>query len=259
MLLLLSPSKGMDHSPIDRSWIVSKPAHLEISKKIATHFKKFSVDDFMANMKVSEKLAKETHELYKNWSTTKQADMIQSIFAYSGDVYGGLEARSLQKEELDFAQKHVRILSGLYGYLTPSDLILPYRLEIAYAHLIGNDIKLYPLWKPIITNSILNDLKKSNSNTILNLASSEYVKAIDKTKLNKYTWVDFDFLEEKNNQLKFISYNAKRARGLMTRYIIQNKITNVDDIKYFALENYRYSLENSTEIKLVFVRPKYLE
>ncbi len=254
MLLLLSPSKGMDDSPIDHSWIDSKPAHLEISKKIATHFKKFSVDDFMSNMKISEKLAIETQVLYKNWSTTKRENMIQSIFAYSGDVYGGLDARTLHNEALDFAQNHVRILSGLYGYLTPSDLILPYRLEIAYAHLIGNDIKLYPFWKPIITNSILKDLKNANSNTILNLASSEYVKAIDKTKLNKYIWVDFDFLEEKNNQLKFISYNAKRARGLMTRYILQNKITKMDDLKHFALENYRYSPENSTEIKLVFVR-----
>jgi cytoplasmic iron level regulating protein YaaA (DUF328/UPF0246 family) len=249
MLLLLSPSKGMDHSPIELSWIDSKPVHLDISKKIATHFKKFSVDDFMSNMKVSEKLAIETHDLYKNWSTSKQANMIQSIFAYSGDVYGGLEARKLKKDELDFAQKHVRILSGLYGYLTPSDLILPYRLEIGYAHLIGNDIKLYPFWKPIITNSILNDLKKSKSNTILNLASSEYVKAIDKAKLNKYNWVDFDFLEEKNNQLKFISFNAKRGRGLMTRYIIQNKITNVDDIKYFALENYKLDYRDCLYIK----------
>jgi uncharacterized protein len=252
-MIILSPSKGMDNTPYDINWISTLPRNMPISSKIAAHLKGLTLLDIQDKMKVSDKIALETKAIFKNWRM-KSSTHIQSIFAYSGDVYGGLEAKSLDIEALNFANNHLRIISGLYGLLRPSDVVMPYRLEIGYRYPIGELGKLYPLWKPIITQHLISDLKTEKSTTLFNLASKEYSTALDQTRFKAYKWIDFEFFEEKNGKLQFASYHAKRARGLMCRYIIENKIIDLEPLLNFDFENYRYSEKNSSDCKLVFVR-----
>ena len=245
----------MNHEPFDSELPFTKPKNLAISKKIVQELKKYTVHELQTKKKISEKIAIETHHLFARWKESKTGSSgIPSIFAYTGDVYNGLDAMTLDLQDLLFANKHLRILSGLYGCLNPSDHIMPYRLEIGYNHVIGSEGKLYQIWKPIITQNIMKDLKTLDTSIIYNLASKEYSTAINQTALKNIQWIDFDFFEEKDGQLKFASYNAKRARGLMARYIIKNRIVSIEDLIHFDYENYKFCKNKSTENNLVFVR-----
>ena len=255
MIILLSPSKGMNTRDYERNdWINSHPSELNISASIAKHFKKWDEKMFEKEMGLSEKLALETFNTYKNWKKNPTSGALQAIFAYQGDVYGGLEARYFSKDELDFANNHLRIISGLYGLLKPSDMIMEYRLEIGFSKEIESVGKLYTVWKPLLAKQIKKDLKGIKGKIIIDLTSKEYAKAIDFKSLSEFQRIEFEFYEKKGDQLVFASFNSKRARGLMANFIIKNRINNLEALKSFNLEKYVYSHHNSTESKFVFIR-----
>lgn len=205
-------------------------------------------------MSISPKLATLNSNRYHQWSLPFNLDNAkQSVLAFKGDVYTGLDATSFDANELAFAQDHLRILSGLYGVLRPLDLIQAYRLEMGtqFNNLRGKD--LYAFWGNVITESINQDLKKQQYNTLINLASNEYFKSIKAEKLNANVITPV-FKDQKNGIYKIISFFAKKARGLMSRYIIQQKLTNPEDIKRFDLAGYSFNTNASTKDAWIFTR-----
>ena len=191
---------------------------------------------------------------FGEWSKTfTSKNSKQAILAFNGDVYEGLDAPSLKPKALEYAQEHVRVLSGLYGVLKPLDLMQPYRLEMgtAFKNAVGKD--LYAFWGDKITNALKQDLDKQKSKLLINLASDEYFKSVKADKLG-YPVIAPVFQDEKAGKYKIISFYAKRARGLMTRFIIDNKIDKADDLKDFDIEGYRYAPKESSDTKPVFRR-----
>jgi cytoplasmic iron level regulating protein YaaA (DUF328/UPF0246 family) len=230
----------------------SQPDFLEKSEQLISNLRKFSVSDLMEFMEVSEKLAALNSQRFADWTTPFTVENSKpAVLAFTGDVYDGLEAPTLKKRDLQFAQKNLRILSGLYGLLRPLDLIQPYRLEMGRPLRTRQADSLYGFWKETITGA-LNQLP---GELLVNLASQEYFKAIDKKALNKQT-VSPEFKDEKNGKLKIISFYAKKARGSMTRFIIENRITDADGLKQFNTSGYSFSKELSTATKPVFTRPE---
>jgi cytoplasmic iron level regulating protein YaaA (DUF328/UPF0246 family) len=255
MIVLLSPSKGMNTRDFDKNgWVQTQPSHIDLSAVIVNYFKKWNDEKFKTEMKLSEKLAGETKLHYQNWEKKPASAALQSIFAYQGDVYGGLDARKFNLDELNYANNHLRIISGLYGLLKPSDIIMEYRLEIGFSREIEGIGRLYNLWKPLITKQLFDDLEKSNEKVIIDLTSKEYSRTIDFKSLSGSKRIEFEFYENKNGKLVFASFNSKRARGLMANYIIRNKISDIESLKNFSFESYKFSKKDSTESKLVFIR-----
>ena len=214
-----------------------------------------SPDDLAALMGLSEKLSLLNFERNMNWeSPTKPSSVSrQAIYAFKGDVYMGLEAGSLNKKEIKYAQKHLAILSGLYGLLKPLDLIYPYRLEMGTKIQTSKGKNLYEFWGSKITdhlNTLLADHKKKG---VINLASVEYFSSVNPEELNG-PCISPVFKDFKNGQFKIISFFAKKARGMMARYIIQNKVDSLEELKQFDGAGYKYSKKESTEFSPVFLR-----
>jgi cytoplasmic iron level regulating protein YaaA (DUF328/UPF0246 family) len=201
-------------------------------------------------MEISQPLAELNCSRFKQWKTPFTPDNARAaLFAFTGDVYEGLDAATLKKGDIAFAQKHLRILSGLYGLLRPLDLIQPYRLEMGRALKTRAAKNLYEFWRETLT-AVLN---KMPGELLVNLASQEYFKAIDPRKLGKQI-VSPVFKDEKNGKLKIISFYAKKVRGTMARYLIQNRITDADGLPGFAEDGYTYDSELSKPAAPVFVR-----
>ncbi|HXR02562.1 MAG TPA: peroxide stress protein YaaA, partial [Pseudomonas sp.] len=177
----------------------------------------------------------------------------QALLAFKGDVYTGLAAQTLSEADLDYAQQHLRMLSGLYGLLRPLDLMQPYRLEMGtkLANARGKD--LYAFWGERISGWLNEALAEQGDNVLLNLASNEYFSAVKRSALNARV-INTEFRDQKNGQYKIISFYAKKARGMMSRFVISERISNPDDLKRFDEQGYRYSKELSTLDKLVFLR-----
>lgn len=211
-------------------------------------------DDIRSLMGVSEAIASLNHERFMNWapeSTTANAK--QAILAFKGDVYTGLEAETMSTNDLEFAQAHLRILSGLYGLLRPLDLMQPYRLEMGLKFSNQRGKNLYEFWGERITDAINADLLSAGTETLVNLASNEYFKAV-KTKSLNADIITPQFKDLKNGQYKMISFFAKKARGVMARYIIDNQLTDPDQLKSFTGSGYYFSAEQSSGNNLVFLR-----
>lgn len=211
-------------------------------------------DDIRSLMGVSEAIASLNHERFMNWapeSTTANAK--QAILAFKGDVYTGLEAETMSTNDLEFAQAHLRILSGLYGLLRPLDLMQPYRLEMGLKFSNQRGKNLYEFWGERITDAINADLSSAGTETLVNLASNEYFKAV-KTKSLNADIITPQFKDLKNGQYKMISFFAKKARGVMARYIIDNQLTDPDQLKSFTGSGYYFSAEQSSGNNLVFLR-----
>lgn len=205
-------------------------------------------------MGISPKLAQLNYDRFQNWQLPFSPENAkQAVFAFSGDVYQGLEANTLSENQLGYSQEHLRILSGLYGVLKPLDLIQPYRLEMGTKLPVGREKDLYAFWKQIITSKIEEALFESGSNILVNLASNEYLKSIDIKKLGAGI-ITPEFKDKKNGAYKMISFFAKKVRGLMTRYIIENEISNTEDLKAFVSGGYMYNAHLSEGNKLVFTR-----
>jgi len=243
MKVLISPAKTLDESKQGYCEEYSMPELLIHSKELINEFKRYSVNDLMKMMKVSEKIAQLNYQRFQSFSFPFTQDTAkQALLMFKGDVYKDIDVKNYNHEDFKFAQKTVRILSGLYGVLKPLDLIQPYRLEM---HLRTK------YWLDKVTNYFIKELV--NGEVIVNLASEEYFSAIDKSKINNRI-VKISFKENKGGQYKIVAIYAKRARGTMTNYIIKNKISKVEDLKKFNLNNYSYNEQFSSENELVFTR-----
>lgn len=205
-------------------------------------------------MKVSEAIADLNVKRYKAFRDEFTADNSkEAIFAFKGDVYLGFDAESMTKTQIKYAQKRIRILSGLYGLLKPLDLMQAYRLEMGTKLSTRRGKNLYEFWGDKITESINEELQSHKKKVIINLASNEYYKSV-RPKILDAEVINVSFKEYKGEDLKFISFFAKRARGLMARYIVQNKVEDPEGLKKFDLENYQFSSEGSDENELLFIR-----
>ena len=249
MLAIISPSKTQDFSQCDID-IFSQTRQIESSNELIGILKNKSKSQIAKLMSISEKLSELNFDRFQNFQlpfTLKNAK--QAILAFKGDVYNGINAPELSHEDLEFAQGKVRMLSGLYGVIRPLDLIQPYRLEMGtkLSNAKGGD--LYDYWGSDIS-SVLNE---DESDLIVNLASNEYSKAIDKKTLNANI-LDIVFKEKKGDNYKVIGIYAKRARGLMVNYIIRNRLDKPEDLKDFTDEGYRFDKSLSSDSSWVFLR-----
>ncbi len=254
MLIVISPAKNLDYDsplPIEK---YTQPELLEHSKILAARCAQLSPAELASLMGISDKLAGLNAARFGQWSlpfTPENAR--QAILAFNGDVYTGLDAASFNDDDFEFAQQHLRILSGLYGVLKPLDLMQPYRLEMGTKLENQRGSNLYQFWGDIITDKINQALAEQGDNVLINLASNEYFKAIKKKQLHGEI-ITPAFKDWKNGQYKMISFFAKRARGLMARYIITNKLTNVEQLKDFDLAGYGFNEELSKGNDWVFTR-----
>jgi len=240
MLLIISPAKTLDFSKPEIKIRWTQPEFPERAEKLVAKLKKYSPGQLAKLMKINANLAQLNVDRYHDWHlpfTPENAK--QALLSFKGDVYNGIGAQDMNADELDFAQEHLRILSGLYGVLKPLDLMQPYRLEMGTS-LKGRGWKsLYEYWKKPITEFLAKELA-AKGNVLINLASQEYFKAVDTKTLNCRI-ITPDFREYKNGEYKFIHVIGKRARGLMVRYIIKNNISNPENLKMFDLEGYGYN------------------
>jgi hypothetical protein len=254
MLLVVSPAKKLDYESPLATEKFSQPNLLEQSKLLIADCVKLSPNEIATLMKLSDKLAGLNAARFGEWSMPFTPDNArQAILSFNGDVYTGLDASSFSDDDFDFAQQHFRILSGLYGLLKPLDLMQAYRLEMGckLANVRGDN--LYQFWGEIITDELNKTLSELEDDVVINLASTEYFKSVKKKSLNA-TVITPAFKDWKNGQYKMISFFAKKARGLMARYIIQNKLTSVEEIKGFELGGYQYNDDLSKGNDWVFTR-----
>ncbi|MEL6865379.1 MAG: peroxide stress protein YaaA [Bacteroidota bacterium] len=253
MIVLISPAKSLDFSDsIVKSY--SQPRMLEQSESLVKTLKKKSAKNLKELMKVSDNIAQLNVERYRNFQTPFTPENAkQAVLAFNGDVYTGLEADGFSEEDMVFAQQHLRILSGLYGVLKPLDLIQPYRLEMGTRLKQGRKKNLYEFWDDRITNTINEDLEQSPSNIVLNLASKEYFHSVKPNVLNGELY-HVEFKELRDDKYKVISFNAKRARGMMANKIIKKQITTIAPLKRLSIDGYRYKASMSEKHKLLFVK-----
>jgi len=253
MIILLSPAKSLQDTPL----LAQKTTQVRFKQETATiveRLRAMPLQDLKKLMKLSDSLASLNYGRYQNFQpkyTKKNAQ--PAGLAFNGAVFQGLDLASLSVDQMDFAQAHLRILSGLYGVLRPLDLIQPYRLEMGTKLQLAEFKNLYAFWGDKITDLINKDLKATNGKTIINLASKEYFKSISPKKL-KGRLLTIDFREERDGKFKFITFNAKKARGLMTRYILENKIHNPEDLKGFLDDGYAFNADLSGDDVWLFTR-----
>jgi cytoplasmic iron level regulating protein YaaA (DUF328/UPF0246 family) len=254
MISIISPSKTQDFSNNGVPAKYSQPALLEQSQVLMGELRKKSPEDIKSLMEVSDKIAELNYDRFQQFNTPFSPDNAkQALYAFKGDVYTGFDLAHYGEKELGFAQQHLRILSGLYGLLRPLDLIQPYRLEmkIKLANPRGKD--LYNFWGNRITEALNAALEGQKNPVLINLASNEYFKAIDKKRLEAAI-ITPQFKEFKNGKYSIIAIFAKKARGLMTDFIIKNRIEKPEQLKTFNLEGYEYSEQHSKAGEWVFIR-----
>ncbi|WP_294884139.1 peroxide stress protein YaaA [uncultured Gilliamella sp.] len=254
MLTIISPAKTLDYQSPLITTTHTLPDCLEATKQLIAVCKKLTSDDLAKLMSISPKLAAVNYERFQNWHPDfNLQNARQAILAFKGDVYEGLHVEDFTPSDLQFAQSHLRILSGLYGLLKPLDLIQPYRLEMGIRLKNGNNTNLYQFWGESLTDKLNEELAKSSQPTLINLASNEYFKAIQVKHLNGKI-IQPIFLDKSKDDYKVISFYAKKARGLMSRFIIKNNINNYNDIKSFNLDGYQFDSHRSTELEWYFTR-----
>ena len=254
MLALISPAKTLDYESTLPTDHYTLPRLLDQSQQLIDVARQLSATEIAQLMSVSEKIAQLNVARFHDWQADFNfSNARQAIFAFKGDVYTGLDAYALADQEIEFAQQHLRMLSGLYGLLRPLDLMMPYRLEMGtkLANPVGAN--LYAFWGDIITNLINADLAETKSEVLVNIASDEYYKSVNEKKINAEI-IKPIFLDQKNGKYKVISFYAKKARGLMARYIIENKLEHAEDLKSFNTDGYYFDAESSLKGELVFKR-----
>lgn len=252
MKLLISPAKTLDLDSQIPAVDFTIPTSLAKSQTLIDTIKPYTPADVASLMKLSDKLASLNVTRYQEWDKTHTIDNSRpALFTFKGDVYTGLDAHTLSIDDINYAQNHLRMLSGLYGLLKPLDLMQAYRLEmgIRLPNPAGNN--LYQFWGDHIANLILDELESDE--LLVNLASNEYFKSVN-TKLIKQPILSPVFLDEKNGKYKVISFYAKKARGLMARYLIQSRSETYEDVLQFNLAGYRYDPAQSKENEPVFTR-----
>jgi cytoplasmic iron level regulating protein YaaA (DUF328/UPF0246 family) len=256
MLIVISPAKTLDLESAYKAPATSQPAFLSDTRKLVKIMRGYSADDLAALMHTSDAISTLNADRFKQWKTPfKESNARPSIFTFMGDVYTGFEAQKLSQNDLDYAQSHLRILSGLYGALRPLDLMQAYRLEMGIGLKNEHGKDLYAFWGDKITKSINKDLKATGDEVLINLASNEYFNALDK-KILKAELVQPVFKDFSSGQYRVLSFFAKKARGRMAAWIIQNKVEDPQGLTKFRLDGYKYSKNDSTPEKPVFLRKK---
>ena len=253
MLVIISPAKTLktDIQAIENS---TTPVLINKSKKLAGILKGYNPAQLAELMGISTKLSWLNFERYQQWKSPYiYREALNAIYAFRGEVYIGLDIDSFSEEDVAYIQDHLRILSGLYGVLKPLDAILPYRLEMGTKLSVGKHQNLYKFWGNLITQTLNKDLKAFGENTLINLASAEYFKSIN-TKLLIANIITPVFKENKGGNYKVISIYAKKARGMMTRFIMKNRINQANDIKHFEHEGYYFNEILSNKSSFVFTR-----
>ena len=256
MLIVISPAKTLDFETPPKVPTFTIPDFLDDSAELIDELRSYEPYRLGDLMGISPKLADLNSNRYHNWSLPFTADNAkQSVLAFKGDVYAGLGADNLSADDLQFAQAHLRILSGLYGVLKPLDLMQPYRLEMGTKLKNRRGKDLYDFWDDRINKTLNDELAGQDSPVLVNLASNEYFKSVQPESLNARV-VTPTFKEARNGDYKFISFTAKKARGLMSRYIIRNRLADPEDLRGFDLEGYRYNDALSDTDTPVFTRSK---
>lgn len=254
MLTILGPAKTIDmssHAVTDRH---TRPAYLEESLALVEEIRNYSLEELKSLMKISDKLAVLNFERFAAWNTSHSAGSCnQAMLAFSGEVFNGLEARTMDAQDMDFAQDHVRILSGLYGVLRPLDLIMPYRLEMQTKLTNSRGKNLYDFWQEIIPGEINRCTSKTKGKTLVNLASNEYFSSIQ-PKSFPHRIITPVFKEQKGTSYRNVTIYAKKARGMMLRFIIQNRINDPEHLKAFDMDGYYFNSDHSEENEWWFTR-----
>lgn len=255
MLIVVSPAKTLDYQSPLPALTPSQPRQLEHSALLIEQARKMSAADLSRLMKVSDAIAELNVQRFSDWQPQMDEGAARpALFAFKGDVYTGLDVSRFSAADLDAAQQRLRILSGLYGLLRPLDMMRPYRLEMGtrMANERGKD--LYQFWGDRITDLLREDMAAQQTDTLLNLASQEYFGAVKPARLQQRI-VTPQFLDEKNGVYKIISFHAKKARGLMAAWVLQNRVTQVSDLEQFDVAGYRFAAADSDADTLVFRRP----
>jgi uncharacterized protein len=254
MLMVISPAKTLDFETPPTTERFTQPQYLDHSQELITQLRELTPAQISELMHLSDKLAGLNAARFGSWTPAFTPDNAkQALLAFKGDVYTGLAAETLSEAGLDYAQKHLRMLSGLYGLLRPLDLMQPYRLEMGtkLANARGKD--LYSFWGERISEWLNEALADQGDDVLLNLASNEYFSAVKRSAL-KARVIDTEFRDQKNGQYKIISFYAKKARGMMSRFVIDERIENPEHLKRFDVQGYRFAAELSKAERLVFLR-----
>lgn len=253
MIAVVSPAKSLDfETPFNVK--PTQPRLLDCTNQLIDVLRKKSPNDIKELMSISDNLAELNVERYHSYKPThSKTNAKPCVLAFQGDVYQGLKAETFDESTMEFAQKHFRILSGLYGLLRPLDLIQPYRLEMGTKLAFDDYNTLYAYWGDKILNTLQKDLKAQGDDIIINLASVEYFKSVDRKQMGAQV-IDVEFKDFKSDKYKIVSFYAKKARGSMSRFLIQNRITSVDDLKAFDYDGYYIDEKASSEKKLAFKR-----
>ena len=252
MKILISPSKTLSFDSEVNCEFKSESRLIDETKILHKILLDYSSEDLKNLMSVSDKIAELNYNRFKNWEDpTSSENSRQAVYAFKGDVYSGLDADTIEEDKFDYLQNSLRILSGYYGLLRPFDQILPYRLEMGTKLENENGNNLYKFWGDKITNVLNEDLDEDD--IIVNLSSDEYFKSINKDKL-KSNIITPVFKEFKNGTYKVIAIYAKKARGLMSRFLIERKSTSIDDIKLFNVDGYSFDNSLSKDSQMVFTR-----
>lgn len=256
MKIVISPAKSLDFTRNFEKPFTTTACFINEADYLASKLKKVTAKKLGKMMHISDELAELNHERYQHWQlpVEESETAIPSIFAFTGEVYRGLEAETLSMSEMEQAQNQLLVLSGLYGLLKPLDLMYPYRLEMGTKwQITPKTPNLYSFWSSKITQKLNEELKNESDPVVINLASTEYFKAVDKKKL-KAKVITPVFKELKGNEYKIVMMYAKHARGAMARYIIQNGLTDPEQLKLYQVDGYQWDANLSTENEWVFTR-----
>ncbi len=256
MLSILSPAKTMKFDYHNSVVQATEPKFKKEALTLVKELKNLSKPELMELMSISENLADLNLDRFQSFSASTQSEKAApALFAYRGDVYQGLDVQSMKDDDLKNANNHLRILTGLYGLLRPSDLIEAYRLEMGISLSQGSNDDLYEFWGDKLTVALQQAMEETGSKYLINLASKEYSRAIDKEKFRD-RWYEVDFKEMRNGKLRFITFNAKKARGQMARHIIENQIKDIEGLYSFTGGGYLYDSKGSKPHHLLFVKPE---
>lgn len=256
MLMLLSPAKAMNFDEVPDAPKATKPALTKDIAEIATVAKKLKRGDIKKLMGVSDSLADLNYERFQAFKTSGRLNGAkQAALTFAGDVYRGLDANTLKPDDLEFAQDHLRILSGLYGLLRPLDAIQPYRLEMGSRLKNPRGANLHAFWGPVIAEQLDKAVKTHDDPTIACLASNEYAKSVDR-KVLKSPFIMFNFKEVKDGKARAMMLYVKQARGMMARWALENRIEKAEDLKKFSVGGYTFSKSLSSDDEWVFTRPQ---
>lgn len=255
MIVLLSPAKIQNLKPEPFLSKPTQPTFLKEAEQLVSQVRCLSISALASMLHTNASIARQNAERFASWHlpfTEKNAK--QTVMVFNGEVFHGLDVRSMETEHLKYLQNHLRIFSGMYGLLRPFDLIQPYRLDIGDTFLTEDGENLYAFWKEKLTDTLQKELDKlKEPPVVLNLASGEYIKGIDCKRLNARV-IDVDFLQMEPRGYKTIVVYTKKARGMMTRFVIENKIKNPENLKGFDCEGYMYNPDLSKENKMIFTR-----